>query len=377
MDKPTDHSDRDHAEYAPSGAGRWLVCTKSIEMSQGIESRSSVWAEEGTECHEAAADILTGLRSFEAATADLSDDQTWIVEEYTEWVFGLIDRLQNKFDDVKVWVESRVRSGFSPKFHGTADNAILANRTLAINDLKAGFVAVSPDHPQLKSYAILFLDHYNLWDDVDAVRLTIFQPRVYDKPVTAVISINDLGYFKIKVIETINAIEKGKTKLEAGDHCKYCPARGRCPELRTKAVDKARFVFDEPKAAQLYEPDELVAILNEAEMIQTHIDGVRAHVMRELEKGRMKGLGYKLVPKRATSKWTDWQALEAKLIQSGASEIFNFKPKTPLQLEKSLKKQNIEFDLSGYFVKESSGPTLARADDPREEYVNDVFGENK
>lgn len=381
MDKPASHTDRDHAIYAPSGASRWLVCTDSINASKGIEEKSSSYAEEGTECHEAAADILMGLPE-ETVFDKLSDDQVWIVDEYTNYVFDLIDKLHEKFDSPKIWIEERVHSNISPDYHGTGDFIAYAGRTMEITDLKAGFNPVlvrDPEtgelNPQLASYGILALDHHSLWTKVDKVRLTIVQPRVYAKPQTTVATIDELLDFKANVEWTIGQIEQGLTERIAGKHCKYCPARGRCPALRDEAVSKAKIVFDSPKPPRLYEPEELEAILAEAEMIEAHLNGVRAHVQRELEKGRAFS-NWKLVPKRAMSKWLNPDEVVKVIRQSGyTGEIANSKLKTPAQLKKELKKKGIEFDLTPFYIKESSGVTLTRMDDARDAVKYDPFAE--
>lgn len=385
MDKPENHSDRDHALYAPSGSERWLVCTDSINASRGIEEKSSIYAEEGTECHEAAADILMGLPFDDVVRArDLSDEQVWIVEEYTDYVFRLIDMLSAKFRKPQFWIEERVYSAISPDYHGTGDFIAFASETMEITDLKAGFNPVhvrKPDgslNAQLASYAILALDHHRLWDRVKKVRMTIVQPRVYDKPQTATADIDELREFARRVTGTIHRIESGKTERVAGPHCKYCPARGRCPALRDTAVTKAMVVFDKPKAPRLYEPEELEAILAEAEVIEAHINGIRAHVQRELEKGRS-FKNWKLVQKRAMSKWTDPDKLYGVLEDYAGvlsyTDVNNVKLKTPNQLKKILKKAGIELDLSAFYIKESSGVTLARIDDPRDAEKYDPFSE--
>jgi hypothetical protein len=383
MGKPVDHSDREHAIFAPSAAHRWLVCPGSVRASEGIEERTSKYAQEGTECHEASSEILLGNLSFDAATARLSEEQTWIVEEYTEYVFGLIDRLQTRHDRVDVWIEERVRApDIDPDYHGTCDTAILAGRTLGIVDLKAGIGAVLPRYEdgslndQLASYALLAVEHHQLWDDIDTVRLTIVQPRVYDKPQTITIKLQELLDFHDRVHAGILRVRRGDETRVPGDHCFFCPAKGRCPALRVKAIEAAK-KQDWTRDTNLrnYEGEDLISILNEAEIMQAHIDGIREHVRRELEKGRLKGMGWKLVPKRAVAKWTDPNDTIVKVVDKGLSpeEAFNFKIKTPLQLAKVLKDKGINFDLSSHFVKESSGPTLARADDPREEVHYDAF----
>lgn len=376
------HSDRDHAQFAPSGAERWTACHLSFHLSQGIDSgKSSSYAQEGTECHEAAAAILMGT-PWDEATKDLSDDQMDIVEEYTDYVFGLIDKLSERYDDnVKVWIEERVFSSFSTEYHGTADTAIFAGRTVEIADLKAGFLPVYPRYEdgklnkQLGSYAILTLDTHKLWKKVDKVRMTIIQPRVHEGPLTITASIEELREFRREMEGHIEAILAGDKSAAAGKHCKFCPVKGRCPILREDAVRKAKIAFDDIKPARLYDPEDLIDILNEAEIIEQHIAGVRAFVKRELEKGRLQGMGWKLVPKRAVSKWIDWEKTvkEKELRGWKPEEVFNMRPKSPKHIAKLLGVPVT--DLAKHYVKESSGTTLARDGDQREEVKHDPFAD--
>lgn len=380
------HEDREHALYAPSAMHRTLNCHGSVAASEGLDTKESQYAEEGTECHEAAAKVLAG-EEWAKATKGLTEEQEWIVEEYTDYCLDLISDLIEKFgkDGVKVWIETRVRSANNKNNHGTADLCILAGRTLAVIDLKAGYIEVElgtaeNPNPQLANYGFMALDEHSLWSKVDKVRLTIVQPRVREKPQTLVITPAELRRFAAKVDEAIDIIESGDTTRTAGTWCKYCPAKGRCSTLREYAVAKAKVTFDNPKPLRNYAPEELISILDEAEIIQAHIDGARAHVMNELEKGRLKGMGWKLVPKRPYARWIDFEAVVKKLVTEwGAHESLAYKPKalTPGQLEKELKNAGIKFDISPYFEKTSSGPTLAREDDKREEFKRDVFGDEK
>lgn len=383
MDK---HSDREHALYAPSSMKRIINCHGSVAASAEFDEKTNDYAEEGTECHEAAAAILNG-ESWDKAVKDLTEEQEWIVEEYTTYCFDLIDRLIEKYGkkNVKVWVETRVRSS-RRRFqnnHGTADLRILAGRTLAVIDLKAGFVEVplgTPEdpNPQLANYGWLSIEHDDLWDEIDNVRLTIVQPRVREKPITITMTPEQLEEFAQKIAEAIRIIESGDVSRNAGDWCKYCLAKGACSTLREATVAKAKIRFDDIKQARNYSPEELIEILDEAEIIQTHIDGVRMHVLNEMMKGRLKGRGWKLVGKRPVAKWLDHDKVVDYLFKSlavDASIAFKPKPLTPLQLETALKHAKIpKFDLSPYFEKKSSGPTLARESDKREEYKPDIFG---
>jgi len=41
-----------HSKYSPSGAHRWVNCPASIKLCEGLESKSSKYAAEGTDAHE-------------------------------------------------------------------------------------------------------------------------------------------------------------------------------------------------------------------------------------------------------------------------------------------------------------------------------------
>jgi hypothetical protein len=68
-------------------------------------------------------------------------------------------------------------------------------------------------------------------------------------------------------------------------------------------------------------------------------------IRRELEKGR-KVPGFKLVEKRAMSKWSDWDGfLDASPVDKFAfyNDLFTIKPKTPNQVQAFLKKAKDQF----------------------------------
>lgn len=387
MSNEQNHAERDHAIYAPSARKRWMKCPGSVAMSEGIDRDRSAAAEEGEECHEAAAHILEGA-SWREATAFLSEEQEWIVEEFTDYCLDLIDRLIEKYgkDGVKVWIEQRVRSAYAglENNHGTADLCIYAGRRLAVIDLKAGFYPVpireEDGRPnfQLANYGFLALDHHGLWDDVDDVMLVIFQPRVQAGPLKIIIPVEDLEMEERLTAQAIKKIEAGDKTLNPGEWCRFCPGKTRpCPALRKSAVEKSKLAFDEKGELEKpinYSDAELADIFREAQMIQQHLDGVFGLLTRRLERGKMRGLGFKLVKKRATAKWTKPEELHRGLSDISMGHVlYKDKMLTPNQLATALKKEGIDFDITPFFVKESSGHTLVADSDPREEYTPNPF----
>jgi hypothetical protein len=106
-----------------------MRCPGSIPATEGYEDAPSVYAQEGTECHEAAAAILTDT-PFDKAVAGLNAVQKQIVEDYTQYIFELIDMLEDRFGKVKTIVEKRMHApDIHPDFFGTGDFQIIVSRT--------------------------------------------------------------------------------------------------------------------------------------------------------------------------------------------------------------------------------------------------------
>lgn len=376
---PVAHSDRDHAEYAPSAAYRWLRCHGSIPASRGVpQGPSSVYAEEGTECHEAASRILEG-ESFDRVCRDLSQDQRDIVEEYTEFCFFIAEAMQ-RYGEPRVLVEKRMAAaGISPKFFGTGDFLCLAGGVLRVVDLKAGAFPVQVRdragrvNPQLASYVLLALAELGApvspWHfdpgavGVRQIKLTIVQPRVYDEPQTTIVEFDELEEFIGDLTRAIDAIEGGDTSRVAGEWCKFCPAKGICPELRAEAVKRARVDFENNNIPF----EHWAAVLAEAEMIAAHVNGIRERIRRAVERGETVA-GFKLVQKRNLKRWVDFEASAGELMGAGfaRSDLYRETPASPAAVLKAWKREGLDpAEFAAHYKTVPSGVTVVPEDDPR------------
>src|SRR6476620_10576638 len=108
--KTKNHTERAHAELAPSGASRWLEnCPGSIKLSIGIpEGPSSEAAKEGTVAHEWAEKLLNILSGpnpelYAGALAKLDQedaDMAYYVDEYINFLDKLSEKFQSdEFDE--------------------------------------------------------------------------------------------------------------------------------------------------------------------------------------------------------------------------------------------------------------------------------------
>lgn len=376
-----DHGDRAHAEYAPSSAYRWMRCHGSVAASRGIPAGpSSIYAEEGTECHEAASEILEGM-AFNKATRGLNADQIAIVEDYTEFCFDVAEEMERRKGRPRIMVEKRMHApGISSKFFGTGDWLGLAGNMLRIIDLKAGAMPVyvrdreGRINPQLASYLILALAEMGApvspfhFDPaaigVDVMKITIVQPRVYDNPQTTVVDVEELEEFVGDLTRAIDAIEAGDDTRRAGEWCHFCPAKGACPTLRKKAVSAAALDFEGETNLPF---EEWAAVLAEADTIAAHVNGIREKIRKAIEAGRTVP-GFKLVEKRKLKQWKDWEYTERHLIAAGMDKdrIYRHSPMSPAATIKLLKLNKIGLDLTPHYEVRSSGLTVVSDTDPRE-----------
>lgn len=351
-----------HSKIGASSYDRWGKslggCPGSVRESLNVEKTTSEYAEEGTRAHELAYAILNG-----GVYGD-NDEMNAAVEVYVDYVGKLHcdypnawRRFEQKFDLTKYY----------PGLYGTADCVfyIEASKRLIVVDYKHGAgVPVEPrENPQLMYYGLGAMHALGL--PVSSVELVIVQPRCHhhEGPIrTWKTDSWRLLDFVADLIDDAKATEDPSAPLIPGDHCRWCPAKPKCPALRAKALALAEQTFS-PLTA--YSPDRLSETLGMLNAMETWIKGVREFAYREAEQGRPPP-GWKLVDKRANRKWRD-DINEDNLARNlglKQPEIYDTKLKSPAQVEKMLSPAGkAVFDQ--FITKESSGKTLVPDTDKR------------
>ena len=154
-------------------------------------------------------------------------------------------------------------------------------------------------------------------------------------------------------------LEKGDTTLKAGHWCTFCPAMPACP-IKQNALQTM------PRQLPAVAIPSLGDWLDQAAEVEEYIRDLRAFAHNELEEGRPIQ-GWKLVPKRATRKWMNEAQAEAvfRAKRLRVKDIKKLVLKSPAQMEPVLKKVRKLDLLDDLVVKQSSGTTLAKADDDR------------
>ena len=344
---------------------RWSKCPASVRLSVGMPNNSSVHAQEGTYAHEVAEKILTNQLH------DCEDDGIISpVMTYVEYIRELQKGcsaygIEEKFD----------LSNLYPGLYGTCDAWVYNSSTsvLHICDYKhgQGLAVEVENNKQLMYYALGALLKLKL--PVSQVEMTIVQPRCWhhDGPIRSwKIPVIDLLDFTADLIDAAKATEDQNSKIESGDHCRFCPAAPTCPEIHSIAIATAQEEFS---PALSYNPEKLSDVLSKIPAIKAWCNSVETFAFFEAQHGR-EIPGYKLVPKKTHRKWKDIEDLDTKLLLEvglNYDQVFTKKMKTPAQVEDLLDKEGKKL-LQEYVFKPDGGSSLVPIADKRKKTKSSV-----
>jgi len=373
------HTNRKHALLSASGATRWINCTPSARLEEKFaESKSSVYAQEGTLAHEfgdlalrlSNKEITKRVYNTEVKKLQKSplytDEMEEEVDKYTTYVLEEFNAAKRETPGAVLMVEKRldyshiVEGGF-----GTGDSTIIADRLMHVIDLKYGKgIRVDADeNAQLMLYGIGALRATDLLFDIDTIRLTIVQPRL-----------NHISTWDISVLDLIDwaeSIVKPKAAMayvgdgvqKAGSWCKWCKVKPMCATLAAQNVELAKHEFADP---YLLTDDQLLDVYKQQPMLVDWVSAVAEYIKNEAIAGK-KWKGYKLVEGTARRKWSNEPAIIKTLETKGFNE--NTYTTTKLNgigaIEKLVGKSEFGGLLGEYVIKPAGAPILAEEADKR------------
>jgi len=356
-----------HARLSPSASKIWMSCPGQPRLSEGVENRSSSYAEEGTAAHEVGAAAFVQKQDAAEYVGRRTSNGWVVTAEMAEAVQVYLDAIRAEVQDGDdTDIEQRLK--YSDDLWGTADFVRYRPSTgeLLVADYKhgAGVPVEVENNPQALIYGLMKAKHLAN-RGISTVTLMIVQPRCqhHDGPIRRwSFDGVELLDFEDKVLDAIAATKKADAPLNPGDHCRWCPAKAICPALKAQALETAKQDFA-PGIA--YDPKELAAALDRIPLLESWIKATREFAYEEAVAGRTPA-GFKLVEKRATRKWRDEaQAAEALELVLKADEIYE--PRSllsPAKIEKLLGKRGKD-QISGLTIAESSGLTLVHESDKR------------
>lgn len=366
-----------HSRLSASGASRWMNCTGSIALTAKMPSSpSSTYADEGTAAAFLAEMCLLqrwNAKVYENQWIRVNEDDCTLLANREEGAFQIdgemMEHIQLYLDTVRegdgsrpLFVEKKVTiPGFdADTLGGTPDAAVAVPwGKLTVFDLKygRGVVVEVEENTQLLVY-LLGMEHTNVFSEFEVV---IVQPRAPhpDGPVRRwTVTRKRLREFEREVrIKAKEALGPNGT-LNAGDHCRWCGARGQCPAQEKKAKEVALTEFEPVEKPSLPFTDalptaRLAEIYRYKSAINTWFNDIGSLLRERLNAGEDVP-GWKLVKGWGNRAWASDVDVAATLRKRGfrKKDIFvQTKPKlkSPAQVEKikmkgfQSKKEQVEF----------------------------------
>lgn len=306
---PRTQPDPGHARFGPSSAHRWLACPASIPLGEAHVAQygrepAGPAAQAGTECHAVAEYILR--RGGTPLTMGISA-QRWgeiepLVWPYVERVRAICAEAEMLHGSFTLMIERTLSTGVRDCW-GTLDAAVVAGNEAWIVDLKTGGERVlAEENPQLLTYAVAIK---RMCRGIEHFHLEISQPRDTEMPLKQwTCDARRVDRHRGEIRAAVRAATgPGTLRPEVGEHCRYCPAAGTCPERNRQAVA----VFDTlpplvaPLAGQiaLMSPEQRAFVQENAQRMRSFLDAV------EEVNTQHPPPGWKLVEGRTRRQWVD------------------------------------------------------------------------
>lgn len=371
-----------HALLSASGAHRWLSCTPSAKLEEQFPDSTSTYAEEGTLAHELCEikvnKALLGMptKTYNSTLKKIKGNDLYQTEmdKYTDEYLDYILEKVHSFDSPPtVIVEKKVDfSSYVPEGFGTADCIILGDGELHIVDFKYGKgVEVSAENnPQMMLYALGAYLEYSFLFQIEAVKMTIVQPRIGNISEYSML-VEDLLYWAgVTVKPRAQMAWNGEGDFVAGEHCKFCRAKALCRERARKNLEAEKF---ELKEGPLLSLDEIGEALKKAIDLAKWAEDLKEYALAESLKGNDIP-GWKAVEGRGNRNFTDNDLAIKKLKEAGIAEelLYERKQYTLAQIEKLVGTKDFKKIVGDLVVKNPGKPTLVVDTDKREKITNKV-----
>lgn len=357
-----------HAILSASSSHRWLNCPPSARLCETYEEKGSDYAAEGTDAHSLCEYKLRKALGMEAI--DPTEHLTWYNEEmedcadgYASYVSEQVEAATETCKDPVVLVEQRVDfSRWVEQGFGTSDAIIIADGTLHVIDYKHGLgVLVEADHnPQMMCYALGALELFDCIYDIDAVAMTVYQPRRQNVS-TFEMSKDDLYCWADEILKpTAELAFAGNGNFLCGEWCGFCKAKHECRARAEANLMLAQYDF---KLPPLLEDSEIEVILSRADQLVSWINDIKEYALQQAISGK-EWTGFKLVEGRSNRRYTD-EAAVMQVVTNAGFDPYERKLLGITAMQKLLGKNRFDELLSPYIEKPQGKPTLVPTSDKR------------
>lgn len=383
-----------HAKYSPSASHRWIRCPASIELSKDTPNTTSVYAHEGTVCHEIAAKCLKENLSADSFTGQVVDRVQMTKE--------LIDGIQLYVDEVKGLTKEYDMTGGRIEFEvkitedcwGTIDALLWNSEILIAGDLKMGkgVIVEVENNSQLMIYAIGGLMWLQQEQGITPkkVIMYIIQPRTVNPIRKWEIGRAELiMWYRDTLKPAIEQSESGTAKCVPGeDQCRWCPVPN-CTEQAKQLIKKTERAFApfteevkpeiETATGSVLDLAGISELLPSFKHIKNWMKSLEAYALGKALEG-VHVPGHKVVEGRSNRKWKADETVIAEWLGGIGYEAYDDPPLlSPSKVEKAMGKKDAEaHGLTNYITKPPGRPTLVIETDKRpamDSEVNNAFEE--
>jgi hypothetical protein len=206
---------------------------------------------------------------------------------------------------------------------------------------------------------------YGALYDFNKVRMTIVQPRL-DHISSEVMSVEDLQDWAHVVVQPAAALAASDdAPTEAGDWCRWCPARATCRKRAEKNLELVRYDF---QPGDLLDDDEIAEILGKVDELTKWAADIEAYALQQALGGTSYD-GWKLVEGRSVRKYRDELQVAEKLKAAGFNEAVLYERKLLgiTAMEKLVGKKKFTETLGDLVEKPAGKPVLVPVSDKRDE----------
>lgn len=357
-----------HAILSASGAHRWMACTPSARLELEFEDNSGEAAAEGTAAHALAEHKLRKalkLRSKKPVSKYDSDEMDICTDDYVGFVLETVAQAKLSCPDPRVLIEQKLDfSQYVPDGFGTGDCVIIADGTLHIIDFKygQGVLVNAEDNPQMKLYALGALELFDGIYDIDAVSMTIFQPR-RENVSTYTVFKKALYQWAEKILKPTAVLAyDGAGEYAPGEHCQFCRAAVKC---RARAESKLKLTALEFALPPLLSDEEIAEVLSSIGDLTNWANEIMAYATDTAVNHGKQWPGFKVVEGRSSRKYSDEKAVAEAAKSAGYHDIYRQSLIPITEMEKLLGKAKFKEVLGGLIRKPPGKPMLVRLSDKR------------
>ncbi len=363
-----------HALLSASSSHRWLSCTKSARLEEGMNDETSTAALEGTDAHEISEYKLKRALGLEVNNpvenlTYYSSEMEGYADDYVTYVLERYEKAKERCKDPLILIEEKLDfSKYVPEGFGTGDCVIIADNDIEIIDFKYGIGVVvdACENSQMKLYALGALARYEDLYDIKNVRMSIFQPRRDNLSVFEIKASELIAWAETELKEKSELAFKGEGDFNAGEHCRFCKAAVKC---RARAEENLKIAQLEFKKPELLDDEEIAEILKVIPDLTKWAGEVQSYATdMAVSKGKH-WPGFKLIEGRSNRKYKDEEKVAEVLKKNGYEDIYHQKLFTLTEVEKLLGKVKFNELLSGLIHKPKGKLTLVPSSDKRQEVI--------